>query len=38
MQKQKGFLAMQKSVLEKKIRTKTTSKTEQKLENAIPNT
>lgn len=38
MQKQKGFLATQKSVLEKKVRTKTTSKTKQKLENAIPNT
>lgn len=30
MQKQKGFLATQKSVLEKKVRTKTTSKTKQK--------
>lgn len=38
MQKQKGFLATQKSVLEKKVRTKITSKTKQKLENAIPNT
>lgn len=38
MQKQKGFLATQKKRSQKKVRTKTTSKTKQKLENAIPNT